>query len=218
MLSQDEDMNIPGATHDTVDTAKAYAGIGARATPAAMLALMQAIGQVLAQDGYLLRSGGAQGADSAFAQGALEGGGNRRIYLPWPAFNGVRDDDAVVFDRLPGADQAARIAAQFHHRWDSLKWPVRKLMARNVMQVLGDDCQTPCKFVICWAPGTQVDARGRVCDVAGGTGQAVRIAYAHKIPVFNLALPDHAHRLRQYCKSREAGTPFNSSGAGNMLG
>lgn len=206
-------MTTPGAIHDAVGTAEAYAGIGARATPAAMLALMRAIGQALALDGYLLRSGGAEGADSAFAQGAFEGGGSRRIYLPWRGFNGVCDD-AVVFDRVPGAGQATRIAAQFHHRWDNLKHPVRKLMARNVMQILGDDCQSPCKFVICWAPRTQVDARGRVRDVAGGTGQAVRIAYAHGIPVFNLALPDHEGRLRQYCQAREAGTPSSSSGAG----
>lgn len=72
---------------------------------------------------------------------------------------------------------------------------VRKLMARNVMQVLGRDCLSPASFVVCWAPGSTLDEAGRVVDTAGGTGQAVRIAATYRIPVFNLAHPPHQARI-----------------------
>ena len=50
-----------------------YAGIGARATPAAVLADMETIAAWLARTGWILSSGGADGADSAFAAGAPVG-------------------------------------------------------------------------------------------------------------------------------------------------
>ena len=50
-----------------------YAGIGARATPAAVLADMAVMAGWLARTGWHLSSGGADGADSAFAAGAPAG-------------------------------------------------------------------------------------------------------------------------------------------------
>ena len=47
-----------------------YAGIGARATPASVLADMTVMAGWLARTGWHLSSGGADGADSAFAGGA----------------------------------------------------------------------------------------------------------------------------------------------------
>ena len=54
---------------------KPYTGIGSRETPTAILDLMIAIGGVLAQRGFTLRSGGADGADDAFEQGCILKGG-----------------------------------------------------------------------------------------------------------------------------------------------
>lgn len=179
---------------------RAYAGIGSRQTPPDALELMRVIARQLAHEGYHLRSGGADGADSYFAQGAREAGGDRTIYLPWAGFNKVNDDAGVVFDRLPAAPKAMQVAARFHPNWGGLhrRPAVRKLMARNVMQVLGEDCMSLSRFVICWAKDSEFDRRGQLCNVAGGTGQAVRIAYAHGIPVFNLALPEHEARIRRW--------------------
>ena len=50
-----------------------YAGIWARATPAAVLADMTVMAAWLARTGWCLSSGGADGADSAFAAGAPAG-------------------------------------------------------------------------------------------------------------------------------------------------
>lgn len=192
---------------------RAYAGIGSRKTPPAALEMMRMIARQLAHEGYHLRSGGADGADSKFAQGAREAGGDRTIYLPWPGFNEVVDENAVAFDRLPGAAKAMQVAARFHPNWAGLhrRPAVRKLMARNVMQVLGEDCMSLSRFVICWAEDSEFDRRGQLCNVAGGTGQAVRIAYGHGIPVFNLALPGHEARIRRWL------LPAGASGAPNRV-
>jgi len=47
-----------------------YAGIGARATPPEILSLMTRAAFALTKRGYVLRSGHAIGADSAFERGA----------------------------------------------------------------------------------------------------------------------------------------------------
>lgn len=180
---------------------RAYAGIGSRQTPAPMLGLMRSVARSLGMAGYRLRSGGADGADAAFAHGARDSDAPRTVYLPWKRFNDVGDEGAIAFDRLPGAERAMTIAAAHHPAWDRLTPPVRRLMARNVMQILGDDCASPSRFVICWAPGTKLDDDGQVCNVSGGTGQAVRIAYAHGVTVFNLALSEHELRIRRWLLS-----------------
>ena len=50
-----------------------YAGIGSRATPESILADMTTIAGWLARTGWHLASGGADGADTAFAGGAPAG-------------------------------------------------------------------------------------------------------------------------------------------------
>jgi len=189
---------------------KAYAGIGSRETPLEICTAMGAIAIRLAGAGFLLRSGGADGADKAFGDVAREFDLPRQIYLPWRGFNEVTDEHALDYAKLSGAKAAWAIAERFYPRWNSpapetvgadLKKKLmarRKLMARNVMQVLGDDCDSPARFVICWATGSKFDKDGRIKDADGGTGQAVRIAYAYRINVYNLAVPDHAERLAHF--------------------
>ena len=85
---------------------------------------------------------------------------------------------------------AYKLVDKFHPAAHRLKPYAKRLHARNSFQVLGNDLMTPSSFVICWTPEFQLDDRGAVCNVSGGTGQAVRIAYAHKIPVIHIG-----HRL-----------------------
>ena len=161
---------------------KTYAGIGSRRTPERVLAHMAKIAARLSELGWSLNSGGADGADLAFAYGA----GEKTVFLPWPGFNGQMGTVA--------ADPAAMaIAEQFHPAWERLSAGARKLMARNVHQILGVDLQTPVKFVICWTPD---GAETRTTIQTGGTGQAIRVAIAHGIPVFNLANADALERLK----------------------
>ena len=150
-----------------------YAGIGARATPAAVLADMETMAGWLARTGWHLSSGGADGADAAFAGGAPAG--QRTIWLPWRGYNGHRGADCRV---LSAAALAAcmEIAARLHPAWERCSPAVRKLHARNAA-VLGLTLDRPVDAVVCWSE------RGAV---TGGTGMAIRIAEANGIPVLNL--------------------------------
>jgi hypothetical protein len=144
-----------------------YAGIGSRETPQEILDIFILIGKYLGEQGYILRSGGAGGADSAFENGCDLVKGTKEIYLPWPNFN---DNISNLIVKDP---KAFDIAKQFHGGWDNLKQGAKKLHARNSHQVLGLDLKTKCDFVICYTPKT------------GGTNQALRIAKYYNIPIFN---------------------------------
>lgn len=172
---------------------RAYAGVGSRETPEEILTLMRAVAARLAAAGWLLRSGAAPGADAAFEAGA---GPDSEIYLPWVGFQDSPSELAI--ERMAVLAQAEEIAAAHHPAWDRLSRPVRLLMARNACQVLGPDLVSPSAFVLCWAPRPRHDGQGRICDVAGGTGLAVRLAYARGIPVFHLGLPAHRRRVEAF--------------------
>lgn len=181
-------------------TIRSYAGIGSRRTPTNCLHYMRETAQRLATHGYTLRSGAAEGADTAFEDGARAGGGAREVFLPWDGFG--NREDGIVLDSCPGQAAAYGIAAQHHPAWATLKPGVRRLMARNVFQILGANCDAPVSFVICWAPKPKQDAAGRVMDVDGGTGLAVRLAYARGIEVFHLGVREHARRILTFCGER----------------
>ncbi len=150
-----------------------YAGIGARATPAAVLADMETIAAWLARTGWILSSGGADGADTAFAKGTSPE--QRTIWLPWRGYNGLRGPDCRVLS--PAVLEACiEIAAPLHPAWDRCSPAVRKLHARNAA-VLGLALDRAVDAVVAFT------SEGRV---EGGTGMAIRIAEASGIPVLNL--------------------------------
>ncbi len=62
-----------------------YTGIGSRETPTGIMNLMTDTACYLSRKGVVLRSGGADGADSSFEKGASTG--LKEIYLPWKYFN-----------------------------------------------------------------------------------------------------------------------------------
>ncbi len=161
-----------------------YAGIGARATPAAVLADMTVMAGWLARTGWHLSSGGADGADSAFARGAPAD--QRAIWLPWRGYNGHGGPDCRV---LSAAELAAciAIAAPLHPAWERCSPAVRKLHARNVAILLGEGLDRPVDAVVAWSE------RG---EAVGGTGMGIRIAEDRGIPVFNLG----AMTLRPVCE------------------
>jgi hypothetical protein len=145
-----------------------YAGIGSRETPEPICQQFTRIASFLRTKKYILRSGGADGADMAFEKGA---GGLKEIWLPWPGFN----NSTVPF--LPIEDDAYILAKRLHPNWRNLKEGARKLHARNCHQILGKGLQIPVKFVICWTSDGKA---------SGGTGQAMRLAMEKEIPIYNL--------------------------------
>lgn len=148
-------------------------GIGSRETPSKILKEMVKIGQYCRENGITVRSGHADGADWAFEQGAQE----RCIaYLPSASFNSqlVSLSKKVV---VPFNDKYDRITDTFHPNPRALKSFGRLLMNRNACQVLGLNLDKPTNYIICWTKDG---------GPSGGTGQALRIAKAHHIPIFNM--------------------------------
>lgn len=153
-------------------TYRAYTGVGSRSTPAFYLECFEEIAQELNGLGYTLRSGGADGADSAFEEGA---GDEKEIFLPWRGFNG---SDSILYDPI---DEAYELASTIHPRWMTLKPGAKSLHARNCQQVLGRLLDDPSEFLLCWTQGG---------IPTGGTATAIKLAYRHKIPVLNFGGPE----------------------------
>ena len=156
--------------------APTYAGIGARATPKPMLADMTTIAAWLVRTGWRLASGGAHGADAAFAAGTPAP--QRTLYLPWAGYNGHARTDCRVSSQAELADWMA-VAGRLHPAWHCCSPAVRKLHARNAAILLGPKLDRPVDAVVAWTPEGVV---------TGGTGLALRIAADRGIPVLNLAV------------------------------
>lgn len=181
-------------------TSKYYTGVGSRNTPESFCNLLQVVSSRLASMGWVLRSGGADGADTAFESGVGETG-KAEIYLPWKRFN-----DRGVNTFYDGCEyiapanlhhekwiEAHKRVSEVHPAWNKLKDTVRTLHTRNVFQVLGKDLETPSKFLICYAP-TQGDS------VKGGTATAYNLARSLDIPCFNVYIEDDKQRLLNFIK------------------
>lgn len=154
-----------------------YTGVGSRETPRDVQAEMTKIAKRLDRLGYILRSGGAPGADSAFSIGARK----FEVYLPWNGFNGLAENRGkgyiVVKENTDSYIMAQSIMENHHPSPQRLFGGARKLMIRNTFQVLGEDLKTPSNFLICWTKNGKD---------SGGTGQAIRIAKKYGITIYNL--------------------------------
>ena len=179
---------------------KYYTGVGSRNTPPEILSLMKKIAYKLADKGYHLRSGGADGADTAFEYGVFEHcslwadlSRYQSIYIPWKGFNGRKN----VGDKLPddSSKRAEELASSVHPAWDKCSPAAKKLHTRNAYQVLGDTLDNPSSFLICWAPPTST-------GVKGGTNTAWQLAKKYGVPCFNLADEGDKQRIMNwlYCE------------------
>ena len=92
-----------------------YAGIGSRETPAEVQGIMRALAAKMEQDNWLLRSGGARGADAAFEAG-VSNPAHRAIFLPGQSFNGRRAGPGGYYDaqQLPGWTEALGTVTRYH--------------------------------------------------------------------------------------------------------
>lgn len=185
-----------------------YAGIGSRKTPLQILDLMVKVGHLLALKGYFLRSGGAQGADTAFETGAARyRPSSYEIYRPNMT---VEISNKGQKSTLEMSEEDKHIASiltfRFHPKASNLPFWTKALMDRNVFQILGMGLQfkdkqvipsKPSGFVLCWTPdGAQT--QDETSRETGGTGQAIRIADAFDIPVYNLQREENLERLNNW--------------------
>jgi len=164
-----------------------YTGIGSRETPLEILNIMEQLGNIFSTN-YILRSGAADGADKAFEKYANK----KDIYLPWKSFN---NSNSQLYNISPKAFELASV----HPYWNNLKPAVKKLMARNVHQVLGLGLDTPSDFLICWTPDG-ASTKEEVNQKTGGTGLAITIADLYNVPVFNLQREDILDSIKEQYK------------------
>lgn len=168
---------------------KIYTGIGSRETPDEILLSMYEVAKQMAPK-WTLRSGAAHGADTAFYEGAVAGGGQWEIYLPWNGFNGFTMANKGFY--LPVlTSEAMGIAQSFHPNWNACSLAAKRMHARNACQIVGLDLNTKTDLVICWTKNGQ---RG------GGTGQALRMAEHLNIPIFDLAIKGAYEALIDHLK------------------
>ncbi len=171
MHTDDMERMAGAGMNDNGSSAPCYSGIGAKDTPPAMMAIIDKIGVHMARHGYILRSGGAEGASTAFEQACDRAKGKKEIYLPWQAFNKNRSMLYTVPDR------AMSIVREFNPVWSTQNEASRKVQARYAMVLLGRNLAHPSACVICYT---------KEGKLKGGTGQALQVAQKHGIPVFNL--------------------------------
>lgn len=154
---------------------KYYTGIGSRETPEDIQRLMSKLAFKLTYQKYILRSGGAEGADLAFKTGAKLSSvlqHSTDIYLPWKGFN-KNDSQLCIITK-----EAYEMAETIHPAWNKLSKGGKRLHARNCYQVLGEDLNTPSEFLICWTKnGAEI----------GGSRTAIVLAKKWDIPIYNLA-------------------------------
>ena len=125
-----------------------YAGIGSRKTPEFVLEILEVIGLLLARQGWVLRSGGAVGADKAFEKGCDEVEGKREVFL------------AVDGDPDWAREEALKHIPENRPPFHTWKPYVQGLIARNMMQILGRAGDEPVDMVVCWTPASVKDGGG----------------------------------------------------------
>ena len=157
---------------------RSYAGIGSRKTPTDILAVMTELAMWLEGLRWLLRSGGAQGADIAFEAGALGIATRRR-------------PRKRIFKAKDCTRGAIEHASLHHPAWDRCSHYAKALHGRNSMIMLGRNLDDPVDMVICWTPDGLT---------TGGTGQALRIAQSMNIPVFNFGHGSHIEQTIHICQ------------------
>lgn len=177
-----------------------YTGIGSRKTPGHIgnfselspLALLERWGYCLAKLNFILRSGGADGADIAFESGCDLAEGDKEIYLPWKNFNNSNSELFYI------PSEAFEIAGDIYGAtWKYQKPATKKFMARNMMQVMGIGLDEPSTFVLCWTPDGCTSKAARTKET-GGTGQAIAYANEMEIPIFNLNANGHEKDFAEY--------------------
>lgn len=137
-----------------------YTGIGSRSTPEPICQKMTIIAKLYREYGFVLRSGAAQGADTAFEIGARD---KSQIFIPWGSFS---DNPRHIVPSQKIKDRCWEYVQQYHPAPDKLTRGPRALHERNICQVLGLNLDSPSTFVVYWAP----EKNGKV---EGGTATAI---------------------------------------------
>ena len=168
-----------------------YTGVGSRETPKEICDLITRVAAKLSSLGWVVRTGGAQGADEAFLAGC---NGRTENFIPWKGFGQYGGQIPNLDANWQHLQQIPDLNPMIYRRetrsLDKYKgfW---KLQARNVSQVLGLNLDSPSKFCILYAPVTST-------GVTGGTNTAYQVAMANGVECFNLCDPAVVARFEKF--------------------
>lgn len=151
---------------------KYFTGVGSRKTDEEGCELLISASKYLASQEYILRSGGAEGADVACEKGCDLVQGVKEIYIPWKGFN--KSNSILV----GSCNKAQDIASKLHPAWEKCSKWARVLHGRNCYQVLGKTLDKPSDLLICYTDGN------------GGTRTALKLAEEYNIPIYNFTVYD----------------------------
>ena len=184
-----------------------YTLIGSRETPEEILTILEKFAYKAASLGYIGRSGGAGGADTCLEVGVTSYLKDKslsdnykndlmEVYLPWKDFNGRVSSEAGYYTlkELPMQHEAYKLAEEIHPAWDRCSQGAKALHARNTMQVLGKDLNSPSRFILCYGKSV---TEGSVIP-KGGTATACRLGEKHEVQIFNLYLDEHLQRVTKW--------------------
>ena len=157
---------------------KYYTGVGSRETPQVILDLMFKTAKYLDSKNYILRSGGARGADCAFEMGASID--KCHVYSINAKHKAVSGKPSIIPD-LEKFRDLAKLCCLHYNKINSQY--AKDLHTRNICQIIGSDCDNIIKseFVLCY---TQYG------EYKGGTTTAIRCAERFDVPIFNFGTYD----------------------------
>lgn len=129
----------------------------------------------------VMRTGGAEGADTAAAQAFS---GRVDVILPWRGFNGHHEGIIYSHDA-----EAAAYVDRLHPAPGRLSSGARLCLERDVWQVIGPPwARRDVDLVLAWTPSGMM---------AGGSAMAMRTAFSRGIPVFNIGSQEGLEGLRR---------------------
>lgn len=164
-----------------------YTGVGSRNITDDEWNLMESVAKWLSNQGYILRSGKAEGADSAFENGVFlsDSPDNKEIYIPWKDFKGNKiPGETIALMRPTTVNFALSLqeVKEIHPAFDRLSQGAIKLHQRNIHQVLGRNLEEPSPSNFLLACSDSDKNR----DAKGGTATAWKLAKKYNVPCFNL--------------------------------
>lgn len=165
-----------------------YVGVGPMTAGEDMCAQAKIFGQAMAEMGWTLRSGGAEGLDEAFERGALEGNGKTEIFIPSADFRKRFKSSDKVIHTLDKHIEAMREVAPLHENWSQLGTTVQMFLTRIPFCLFGEKLDKPAHFVVGWSkhyPHT-------------GAGIVLKMAEMAGIPAFNLAMPGQMDAVEDF--------------------
>ena len=158
---------------------------------------MEWTARTFAESGFVIRSGGAEGADMAAEVGAKASKvGTAALEIAHPydrPSKGSRDPGNYVLREGPLKKLAHEFIRGVTHNFDSVSDPARDLQGRDFVQVYGKDGQTPSAAVFYCAPEPEkkmYDKDARKGEIESGTRFAVYSARAAEALGFD-SIPDH---------------------------